>query len=307
MQFLDFTPLEDPYFSGDGDLPTAPRPPGYTLDPIAQLTSQRVPERTLRIPNAFDPDRLEAALGPRAKYGKTVGNVGSGAVSNVYSYADSRPPRGLVGKKADAWLKGNSAEAVKVRQANRSGSAANAEQAARDLRKDLALYDVATQLTAKAKYNGESFIRVAELRSGDPEHAVGIMRQEMVPGPKVYDLQLALECATNIPACKQQFRAHPEHFEARMETLRSAKLLEPGQTHVDPARLTDVQTRITALEYFYRDTHTSVQAFIGANDMDVAVNSPKPGQHAKAVGLDYNHGHNVIFDPRTGGFVLIDW
>ncbi|MCO4760964.1 MAG: hypothetical protein KC502_05630 [Myxococcales bacterium] len=67
----------------------------------------------------------------------------------------------------------------------------------------------------------------------------------------------------------------------------------------------DFLSRVRALEQLFRDSAGAVMRFHRAN-FDVAVGNPGVDGKVREVGLDYNHGRNVGWDPTTLQFVLFD-
>jgi len=68
----------------------------------------------------------------------------------------------------------------------------------------------------------------------------------------------------------------------------------------------DFEQRLVALEQMYRDSAGAVIRFCRANFAGQIGNPGADGQ-VREIGLDYNHGRNVGWDPQTGQFVLFDW
>jgi len=67
----------------------------------------------------------------------------------------------------------------------------------------------------------------------------------------------------------------------------------------------DFLLRVRALEQVYRDSAGAVIRFHRAN-FDDAVGNPGVDGNVREVGLDFNHGRNVGWDPETMQFVLFD-
>ena len=67
----------------------------------------------------------------------------------------------------------------------------------------------------------------------------------------------------------------------------------------------DFLDRVRGLEQLYRDTAADVIRFKRAN-FKQATGNPGADGKAREIGLDYNHGRNVGWDPLTGQFVLFD-
>ncbi len=68
----------------------------------------------------------------------------------------------------------------------------------------------------------------------------------------------------------------------------------------------DFLDRVRALEQLYRDSAGAVMRFSRAN-FKRAMGNIGADQGIREVGLDFNHGRNVGWDPRTGQMVLFDW
>ncbi len=67
----------------------------------------------------------------------------------------------------------------------------------------------------------------------------------------------------------------------------------------------DFLSRVAALEQLYRDSAGAVIRFHRANFREAVGNTGVDGK-TREVGLDYNHGRNVGWDPETMQFVLFD-
>jgi len=68
----------------------------------------------------------------------------------------------------------------------------------------------------------------------------------------------------------------------------------------------DFDERVRALEWMYRDTAATAIRFARANFPGAVGNAAADGV-VREIGLDYNHGRNAGWDPRTKRFVLFDW
>ena len=65
--------------------------------------------------------------------------------------------------------------------------------------------------------------------------------------------------------------------------------------------------KVTALEDFYRQTHTDVVAFQRHNGFHRPPGASLRTGRVVATGFDYNHGVNVIWNASERMFVMIDW
>lgn len=183
-------------------------------------------------------------------------------------------------------------EVIKVRRENSKLDLIEA-----GLRRDLSLEKVATELAARARYDGKPFVRVEPWISTPAELQRGVIRQRAVEGPKVWELAQAVEEWERLGN-----RAKNTLSESDRLRLSSAEaVLNRAQLSASEAK-----DRIVALEDFYRNAHDPVLAFCAENRINPVYNKKKNGVIA-VVGLDYNSGRNAAWDPDSRQFVIFDW
>jgi hypothetical protein len=241
-------------------------------------------------------ERLADAVQGSSHPNYTVMLAGSGATSDAF-FLYPPPSSGNISNAAQKlWAWEKAVEVIKVRKASPWGS--GLEAGVDMMRRDLAMYGLANELTAGATYEGKPMIRVARILSTERDHAKGIIRQEAVHGPSVFELQNAINCIGLGAICPA----------GTMQTARDV-LIRAGFSEngvVTAAKAIEAQDRIRALEQFYRDTHNDVIAFENANGLKKMGNRLRTGTTV-SVGFDFNHGSNVFWDPATKMFVMIDW
>jgi hypothetical protein len=188
-----------------------------------------------------------------------------------------------------AWAAQNATEVVKVRRLGRRP----AEIMARGILRDVAVEEVASRLAGAATLMGEPLVRVARWRSSHDEILRGVIRQEVVHGPRVIELEAAAH--TILSYKSGEFRG------GLSQVVEASTLLaDAGLTAEDAMR------RIAALEEFYRRSHEPVRAYAARNELPGFMNRNGSGL-AEVIGLDYNHGQNVAWSPTERRFVIFDW
>jgi hypothetical protein len=156
--------------------------------------------------------------------------------------------------------------------------------------------EAADRLAQSARFrDGRPLVRLERWTSNTEELSRGIVRQRPIRGPSAGDL----ESATNLVEYLSSLPSLP---------AEKAELLRTSQQTLRDAGLTvaEARERIGALEQFYRKTHNTALEFQYENHLSGVGNSARD-QGGRNVGLDYNHGQNVHWDPATHQFVMIDW
>jgi hypothetical protein len=190
--------------------------------------------------------------------------------------------------------------AIKVRTATIFQGKFGFSTVARYLRSDLIRYGLAKELTAGMTFEGKRLLDVAEIRSTKAEHAQGVLRQEIVNGPSIHELQEHLDCVRATPPCGTA-------GQSAMVLIHSG-IAEPDLSAQQVyAR---IQIKINAIEHFYRDTEDPVRMFVSANGLEDYAGIPKGETDLKKrvpVGFDFNRGQNTHWDPVAKIFKMIDF
>ena len=256
-------------------------------------------------PTLADSTQLAEALRiPDAQVADRVTLAGEGGFSTAYFVHPPPPPELRTEWAEEAllrndptleetlrkrWAAQNSQEVVKVRRSGKH----TADSMALGILRDVAVETVASQLADSASFLGEPLVRVARWRSSEQEILQGVIRQEVMSGPRVLELEAAAH--TVISRKRGTFGGNMADFE-RARTLLAEANLSAEQA----------MERINALEEFYRRSHEPVIAYLDRNDLGGLMNRTGAGTFER-IGLDYNHGRNVAWSPTERRFVIFDW
>jgi hypothetical protein len=255
--------------------------------------------------NLRDPEQLADVLKlPEDRIGGYVTYAGAGGFSSAY-FVHPEVPAEVIAKWSDEafflgdpslvdslrseWAAEHATEVVKVRKRGKR----NAEAMASAILRDIAVEEIAVRLTETATLKGEPLVRVARWRSSQDEILKGVIRQEVVRGPRVYELEAA---------------AHAILTRKARTNTGTGRELESARQLLADAGLTaeSAMERISALEEFYRRSHQGVLAYAARNELPGFMNRNGSGA-AEVIGLDYNHGQNVAWSPAERKFVIFDW
>lgn len=190
----------------------------------------------------------------------------------------------------DDWVAEHTVEVIKVKKVKDdyflSGGTFDTREFIGDFQRDLAVGAVVREVVERTTFKDRPFARVAMTFATSDEIAKGVFRQEYVQGPTVRHLK--------------------ELFDKRIAGQCDAECLRELASFNLP---TDIDHRIASLEQMYRDSFAEVIMWLRKNELTYYSNTVEDGifQQTYVVGLDYNHGENVIWDMHQQMFVIIDW
>jgi hypothetical protein len=304
----------DPYYAGRGvhrsRTPTSIEftfsSPRVLESSFPEVRSVELSGRPLRA--RLDDELLARGIDPAGR----VTLAGEGAMSQAYflhpeippalerqwmeSAATSADPAATVRNLRRAWAADSATEVVKVRRPDAFRGTLGPMEAANQLRRDLAVADIADQLADGARYRGAPLVEVLRWTSTEGELARGIVRQPVSRGPTVYQLQEAVD---RIRAATAPGTRLTEEASRALEEARA--LLRDSRLDVDEA-----ERRLGAIEEFYRRAHDPTVRFQRENSISFVGALDRSGAIHNA-GLDFNHGHNVLWNSERGIFQIIDW
>lgn len=158
----------------------------------------------------------------------------------------------------------------------------------------VALMPLAQTAANAARLFGKRFIEVVPIEFTPEMLSQGVIAQAFSPGPTSAAL-------TNL--WNRWYTSTPNSAERQQYT---AQLLEFGID--DPAAF---RANIRALSQFYADIHAPAKRLLSSRGLDVFgsyVWEPTPGRELIwQLGLDFNHGYNVIWNVERKIFQIIDW
>jgi hypothetical protein len=259
-----------PYTSGSAPDATTPNSPEFSFNMPQRLSGTPPDYSRVSVPaSATSSERINYLVEP----GSRVIKLPTGGSSEAYTVI---PPGG------------GTPRVLKLRIVHDG----DVDGMARWFSRDTAVEGVARQLAPEAKYNGESFIRVAKNLGSAEDRAVGAVWQEYVEGHSAFKIKNAADVV-------QGRRVVPGMSQSKaQQILREAELTAA-----------EADSKINALENFYASVHNDVIQFEQNNGLTVLWNRRNTGIEfdVRHAGLDYGHGGNVKWSPTEKKFVIFDW
>ncbi|MGK5081927.1 hypothetical protein WDW37_01385 [Bdellovibrionota bacterium FG-1] len=253
-------------------------PQHFTLKPLTGSPEQRLWEYLSSLGQNMD-----AQITP----------IGKGGYSTAYA-VHPEVPTGTPDRPS--WALKHAVAIAKVRHALREGM--DPRSIALVFLRDLAVGRLAKQLLERVKFRGKQLIRVADIKGGAGAAERGIMLQAPAQGISTQDLALAVDkflTAEGAPPADA------------IDTLKKAGFTGPFGA-VSRAKAKEALQYIQALEHSYRLVNNDALNYEYENGLVLLGNTMHTeDRKLSLVGLDYNHGRNVIWDPKTRMFVVIDW
>jgi hypothetical protein len=232
--------------------------------------------------------------------------LGSGGTSDTYLVEmSSDTSKQVKVKKAEGIV-------VKVKQPDpfehkAAESDYGIETAAGYMTRELALHGVAENLTARATLGGKRFIRAAEVRSTPDDLKKGRTRFEPIAGPSIEEIRISLAVLSRQV---NQRNAVSEEIANAWKTLERSGLPKEAEKDSRSGGFRKFQSemlrKIAAVEMFFQKTHPAVLSYVRENHLWGAIATGPNGAGA-STGFDYNHGSNVLWDPKTQMFVMVDF
>jgi len=157
-------------------------------------------------------------------------------------------------------------------------------------------------ISPEVQYGGKPLFEVAKTSINPHDLSEGLVFQEPVFGPRVFDLMRLFE--------------FEEFLNSQTSRPDTVKFFE--EWGIDLSKKADLKLRIQAIELFYAQTHSLFLNLLKKNfyvtDETPASRLPMMYNSANAcnvdevmpVGIDFNHGKNVIYDVKKDRFVVVD-
>ncbi|MEO5970665.1 MAG: hypothetical protein ABIQ95_12115 [Bdellovibrionia bacterium] len=210
--------------------------------------------------------------------------AGEGGASRVY-FMHPVAPHSISHGSEDSknkWAQQNAKEVIKVRKYKPWGADAEA------IKRDLELAKVFQKSASQFKYieGGKKtpLIEAVPYSSSKREIAIGLLKQEIVRGDSVHSISDRIRSASAGSKVDLKYLTETLKF----KDLESAR------------------NRTAAVEEFYRKTNEDALKFHKLNNLTPVRNKNEENKDI-SVGFDFNHGHNVIWDPKKQIFRAIDY
>lgn len=217
--------------------------------------------------------------------------LGQGASSFAFLHHEPYPAD-LPASQKLKWAKDHAIEVVKIRRPQITSETINYAQKA--MARDLVLHELQTKFSEKFFYQQPGLIHVAQYYHTEEDLKKGVFKQAYVPGVSALNILSQLKQALD--------RSQPEKSkEATQFLLEDMKF----------KNLEDVRQKLKALEAFYFDSHEKVVIFLAENKLSIGsawVRGKNPDGKMKhfTTGFDLGNGGNVIWNPKTRAFWIID-
>jgi hypothetical protein len=274
------------------------------------------PYRISQIPSAF---RARQSIAHPAHWSQQATLISQGLQSEAFWLHHEVPESILAQARAlgvgspeaqdliSDWIRFHAVKVVKVARVELTDSpeaeAREVQRRASLTRRDLIMNQVATQLLADARLplstdpEGRPLLRVAEILSHPEDVERGLLVQDAAHGHTLFEIQNAMDRLT--PATAR----HPRL--ATLSERRARQILLNSRVDV-PGGFALMRLRIAAIEEAYRRVHTAALRAQRATNTLLDLRNDTRGAYPGPIGLDYNHGQNVIWDPHAQIGVVID-
>ncbi len=301
----------DAYYSGLGQHSAVPPGRAFEMTAPRELQVQFPNVREVRFPPGTPDERLVEELQSRGMNPNLRATLaGEGSMSRAFfvhpeitAELNQRWLAAAGGQYNDtywrarnSWAQANASEVMKVRKSDVFQQVGNSAEAARQLRRDLAMQDFADQFARRTRFEGDPLVEVVRWTSGESEVSRGIVRQPTSRGPSVFELHEATSVVRRYSGSGRV--PNPAEI-AQLEHARGV-LTNAGLS------VGEAEQRIGALEEFYRQAHDPALQFQAENGLSTVGVRTRTGAVENS-GLDYNHGVNAHWNPERRIFQIIDW
>lgn len=175
------------------------------------------------------------------------------------------------------------------------------------IKRDLLLGNILEHMANKFKItDGDSKQLIQVMNYIQPKEYLekGILVQEKVSGVTVFEL------ADLLNRIKENKKRTSEESKQYDQDINQLKKLNTSTFSEDSKIIDATERKIAQLEAFYYETYANIDDFTTKNGLFTPYNT-KILENGKSigvpVGLDYNRGQNVIWDPKSQTFKIFDW
>lgn len=162
-------------------------------------------------------------------------------------------------------------------------------------------------MSAEKRFQGNVYRIDSMSKYVKSDLAVGLFLQQACERFKINGKQIVGISMYELIPDQIKFGILTQRYISGPSAFKVAEMIQTGSSTHD---ILDPKRRIEELECFYREMNADVLAFRKDNDLKGAGgNSGRPpyDYDPVVVGLDYNHGRNVLWDKDHKMWMLIDW